>query len=90
MIINARNSFERHGRFRKLEALVAVIDRACRERRRALDPIREGERVAAILEGWPDENWAKAALCAAVRPPSSTTRAAVVAYYRERAMRRAG
>ena len=75
------NPFEKAGRYRKLTALVSVIDGACHGQ---LDPVADGERVADMLASWAEECWARAAFIAGINPPSAVTRACCVDFYRER------
>jgi hypothetical protein len=75
MSLNARNGFEASARFRKVSALTRVILSFCPA---GTTP----ERIAEILESWQPSDWARAAVCAAVYPPSAETRAAVVSWFR--------
>jgi hypothetical protein len=69
------SAYERIGRLNKSRALARVILSAC--------PTGTApERIADILESWQPSDWARAAVCAAVYPPSAETRAAVVSWFR--------
>jgi hypothetical protein len=69
------SAYERVGRLNKTRALTRVILDACPA---GTTP----ERIAEILESWEPSDWARAAVCAAVYPPSEETRAAVVSWFR--------
>lgn len=85
MLIPATNPWERSGRYRKILALISVIDRAASSPRKGLHPVRDAARLAYLVSCWDDEHWAKAAICAGCKPPSLETRALVVEHLRERA-----
>ncbi len=87
MIIHARNSFERAGRFAKVRALVSKIDEVCStpvDGTDALHPVRDALRIAKALTNWDELHWRKAALLAGCKLPSEETRRAVVSFYIER------
>lgn len=75
----ASNPYAAQARARKLLRLVATIDALARRTG------RPAHAIATWLRGLPtagqEPSWAALAVCAGVRPPSATTRDAVVAYY---------
>lgn len=88
----AQNGFERIGRANKVRRLVIELDKLCTDAGR--HPVHLGDRVADMLTRWEDDKWQRLALLAGVIPksgklPSAETRAAVVAFYRDRSSSRA-
>lgn len=77
------NPHEEAARGLKVARLVEEIDRHALLAE--LDPYRAAGAIAEVLERWDAAHWAQAALGAAVRPPSPTTRQQVIARYRRRA-----
>lgn len=75
-------SYEILGRLRKVNAIVASLDRYASYA--GLHPHKDAYQLAQMLRGWPASRWIAVAVGCGVRPPSDETIREIVAVYTRR------
>lgn len=76
-------TFEALGRLKKINALMAQIDKFCSWV--GLHPNKDGYEIARMLRGWPAKRWAELSVSCGKRPPSETTIREILDLYNRRA-----